>query len=251
MSIVTVQDLTVAYNGTPAIERVGFDLAEGQTLAIIGPNGAGKSTLLKAMMGLIQPRAGRVVIAPHIRVGYIPQQDEVNWDFPVTVEDTVMMGLARRVGWLRWPRREHWDAVHEALARVGLSREAKRPVGDLSGGQRRRAFIARALVQQARLLLLDEPFAGVDVAAQDELLAILDALHQEGLAIILSTHDLQLAFNRFQRVMALRQHLIAYGPPQEVYKPEILAHLYGGKVALWNQDQQVVMFIDDHGCHNC
>lgn len=250
-TILSVHDLTVNYNGIPAIQHITFDLGEGQTLAIIGPNGAGKSTLLKAIMGLIQPQAGRVQVDPKIRIGYIPQHDEVNWDFPVTVEDTVFMGLVRQVGWLRWPGREHWRTVHEALARVGLLAEAKRAVSDLSGGQRRRAFIARALVQQARLILLDEPFAGVDVAAQDELMSVLDTLHDDGLSIVLSTHDLQLAYNRFQLVMALRQHIVAFGAPAEVYKPEILAHLYGGKVALWDQNQQVVIFVDDHGCHNC
>ena len=246
----TVRDLTVSYNREPAIDSVSFEVARGESVAIIGPNGAGKSTLIKAIMGLLQPRAGRVSLAggDGRSLGYVPQHEAVNWDFPVTVSDVVMMGCARQVGWLRWPGAAQRHLVAESLARVGLAHLADQPVGELSGGQRRRVFIARALAQQASILILDEPFSGVDTSAQDSMMYVLDSLQRDGLTILLSTHDLGLAFNRFDRVLALRGRLLAYGPPAEVYQPQVLTQLYGGRLATWENGRAVTVFVDDHGC---
>ncbi len=251
--LLTVQGLTVRYNGDVALDAVSFSIHAGDRVAIIGPNGAGKSTLMQAIMGLIQPQSGRVAIAdPGIsRLGYVPQHQDVNWDFPVTVRDVVMMGRIRRIGWLRWPRKSDWAAVDAALARVQMTDLARRQIGELSGGQRQRVFIARALVQDVDTLLLDEPFSGVDVGAQSGLLAVLDTLHRDGLTILFSTHDLSLAFQRFDTVIALRGRLIASGTPPEVYTPETLTALYGGRVALVGADEQVTMFVDDPGCDCC
>lgn len=248
--ILAVRDLTVIYQDEPAIEHISLDVHAGERIAVIGPNGAGKSTLIKAIMGLVQPRSGSIELAQggRERLGYVPQYEAVNWDFPVTVQDVVMMGCVRQIGWLRWPGKHHWEIVHAALERVGLVDFAKRQVGQLSGGQRRRVFIARALAQQADMLVLDEPFSGVDASAQHSLMDVLESLQADGMTIILSTHDLNLAFHRFDKVLAIKRELIAYGPPDKTYTPEVLTQLYGGKLAVLEDGRQVTVFIDDHEC---
>jgi manganese/iron transport system ATP-binding protein len=242
--VLDVCALTVAYNGEAAIEGISFDVYAGERIAVIGPNGAGKSTLIMAIMGLLQPRSGKITVNPS-RLGYVPQHEGVNWDFPVTVRDVVMMGRTRQVGWLRWPGRSHWQAVDAALGRVGMGDLGERQIGELSGGQRRRVFIARALAQEADILVLDEPFSGVDASAQASLMDVLDNLNGDGMTVILSTHDLGLAFQRFDKVMALRRHLIAYGTAEEVYKPEVLTGLYGSQIAT---PDGITMYVDDHHC---
>lgn len=248
-AVIRVRGLTVAYDGAPAVEDVSFDVRAGERVAVIGPNGAGKSTIIKAIMGLLPARAGTVDVAGGLqRLGYVPQHEAVSWDFPVTVRDVVMMGRARQIGWLRGPRRADWQAVDAALGRVGLADLRARQVGELSGGQRRRVFVARALAQEADTLLLDEPFSGVDASAQASIMDVLDALNADGLTIVLSTHDLGLAFRRFDRVLALRERVIAFDTPQAVYRPAVLAELYGSQLASWDDGQQVFVFVDDHHC---
>lgn len=251
--ILRIAGLSVMYENDLALDNITFDLIRGERLAVIGPNGAGKSTLIKSLMGLLQAQKGTIQWqgTGHHRLGYVPQQDEVNWNFPVTVRDVVMMGLTRQIGLLYWPSRAHWKKVDSALDRVGMSKFATRQIGELSGGQRRRVFLARALARESELFLLDEPFAGVDVSAQSDLLDVLDDLHGDGLTIVLSTHDLNMAFNRFDRVMALRHRLIALGTPAQVYRPDVLSQLYGGRLATWDDGKQVMLFVDDHACDNC
>ncbi len=255
--LLTVDGLTVSYNGDPAIENVGFEVRSGERVAVIGPNGAGKSTLFQALLGLLQPRSGSVKFTGIDRehIGYVPQSEGIQWDFPVTVRDVVMMGRTRRIGWFRFPGKSDAQAVSDALARVGMSGFVQRQVGELSGGQRRRVFIARALAQEAQMLVLDEPFSGVDVQAQRELMDVLDQLNHEGLTILLSTHDLDLAYNRFDKVLALRRSVIGFGEPSAVYTPDRLAQMYGGRLAVWENGERVSVFVDDHGCgdhdHDC
>jgi ABC-type Mn2+/Zn2+ transport system ATPase subunit len=244
--ILTVDHLTVIYEQQVAIHDLHFDVPAGARVAVIGPNGAGKSTLMKAIMGLLPLQSG--TISCYAPLGYVPQYEDVNWDFPVTVRDVVMMGRTRHIGWLRWPNHAHWAAVEQALERVGMAAFSNRQVGELSGGQRRRVFIARALAQQAEVLVLDEPFSGVDARAQSEIMHVLDDLHAAGMSILLSTHDLDLAFQRFDRVMALHHHMVAYGPPAEVYNRDTLAQLYGSRLATLQDGQQVNIFVDDHRC---
>ena len=245
-SILTVDNLTVVYEQQVAVHDLCFDVPTGARVSVIGPNGAGKSTLMKAIMGLLPLQSGTIRCdAP---LGYVPQYEDVNWDFPVTVRDVVMMGRTRHIGWLRWPNSAHWKAVEKALDRVGMADLADRQVGELSGGQRRRVFIARALAQEAEVLVLDEPFSGVDARAEGEIMQVLDDLHTAGMTILLSTHDLDLAFQRFDRVMALHHHMVAYGPPAEVYNRATLAQLYGSRLATLEDGQQVNIFVDDHHC---
>jgi ABC-type Mn2+/Zn2+ transport system ATPase subunit len=249
-ALLTVHDLTVHYDDTTALDNVSFTLNAGDYAAIIGPNGAGKSTLMKSIMGLIQPQHGHFHVAPDLGLpGYVPQHQEVAWDFPVTVTDVVMMGLTRQIGWMRWPSRQHRQQVTEALERVGMAEYSQRQIGELSGGQRQRVFIARALAQNVRLLLLDEPFSGVDAVAQSSLMDVIDAVHTAGIAVLLSTHDLGLAFQRFPLVMALNKKLIAFGPAKEIAAPSILRDLYGTGIATIADGQGLTLFVDEHKCH--
>jgi ABC-type Mn2+/Zn2+ transport system ATPase subunit len=251
--ILAAHDLTVIYNGEPAIEHITFDVRERERVAIIGPNGAGKSTLIKTIMGLLQAQRGAVTVQGDARfcLGYVPQNEGIDWNFPTTVRDAVMMGRTRHIGWLRRAGRKHWGIVDTALERVGMAVFAERQIGELSGGQRRRVFIARALAQEANILLLDEPFSGVDAEAQARLMDVLDDLNRDGLTIVLCTHDLALAFSRFDRVLALRKRVIAYGAPAEVYQPDVLAQLYGSRVATWVDGKPAMLFVDDHACEGC
>ncbi len=248
-----VRGLTVRYGEVLALEETSFSVERGEMIAIIGSNGAGKSTLLKAILGLIPSTSGEVRV--HARgslpLGYVPQHEGVRLDFPVTVRDVVMMGRAKQIGWLRQPRRRDWAAVEAALDQVGLADLADRQIGALSGGQRRRAFIARTLAQEAELLLLDEPMSGVDAAAQDDLMDTLTRLCRQGMTILLTTHDLDLAFRRFDRVMALRGRVIAFGTVDQVYRPEVLARVYQRSVTTWSDAGRVTLLVDEHGCGDC
>jgi ABC-type Mn2+/Zn2+ transport system ATPase subunit len=248
--ILSVKNLNLAYDNMFALENISFDILAGDMLAIIGPNGAGKSTLLQAIMGLFKiPQDSQIIVDPR-RLGYVPQHQAVDLSFPVTVRDVVMMGLVKEIGWLRFPQRKHWQAVDEALERVSMRDFASRQIGELSGGQRQRVFIARALVQQSDILLLDEPFAGVDIGVETDLMKTITALNEEGITILLSTHDLGLAFKQFKRVMALHRELIGIGTPQEMYTADMLRALYGGGIATVNEEGQVLVFVDDdvHCC---
>jgi ABC-type Mn2+/Zn2+ transport system ATPase subunit len=248
--ILDVEHLTVRYReGEPALTDVSFAVEPGESLAIIGPNGAGKSTLLKALMGLLPVSKGSIRLED-THAGYVPQHESIDWDFPVTVREVVLMGRTRQIGWLRRADRHQWQAADAALERVDMAAFGGRQIGELSGGQRRRVFIARALAQESRLLLLDEPFSGVDTGAQEGLMQVLDRLHADGLTILLTTHDLNLAFQRFDRVLALNRKLIASGLPAEVYRPGVLSQLYGGRLATWQDHGQMHVFVDDH-CADC
>ena len=251
-AIITVRGLTVTYAAGRALVNLDLDVLAGERLAIIGPNGAGKSTLLKAIMGLLPATSGTIEVAGgRERLGYVAQHDEVDWSFPVSVSDAVMMGRARQIGWLRLPGKGDRQQVAQALERVNMARFANRQIGELSGGQRRRVFIARALAQNDDILLLDEPFSGVDPSAQAELLDTLDQLNAEGVTIVLSTHDLDLAYHRFDRVLALRKRLVALGKPDDVFAPDVLAELYGRGLFTQHEGRHLDFYVDEHGCDEC
>jgi manganese/iron transport system ATP-binding protein len=250
-----VHELSAGYRGArQAIENVSFDVTHGERIGVLGPNGAGKSTLFKAIVGLIPHHTGHISMhgedckTSHDMIGYVPQQDEIDWAFPATVRDVVMMGRAREIGWLRFPSRHDWVAVDALLERVGMIAFRGRQIGQLSGGQRRRVFIARALAQQTDVLLLDEPFSGVDATAEEEILSTLDALHDDGVTFILATHDMGMAANRFDRLLLLNRRVIAYGPPEQVFTPETLSQAYGGRIGVFHEGQQTFIIVDEHGC---
>ena len=251
-----VQELTAGYDARPAIENVSFAIPPGQMVGVIGPNGAGKSTLFKAILGLI-PRQGGGRILLHDKealgqrdqMGYLPQLDAVNRAFPVTVADVVLMGRYRRIGWSRLPRREDGEAVQEALGRVGLLPQASRQIGKLSGGQQQRALLGRVLAQDPHLLLLDEPVSGVDATTQHTIFTLLEKLRDAGKTVVVATHDLNCVIERFDQVLCLNRRLIAYGPPAEVFRQEILDQTYGHHLMIVQVGDRRVVVADDHGDH--
>ena len=236
-----VHDLTVAYRTQPVLWDVDLELPAGQLIAIVGPNGAGKSTLLKAVLGLVKPITGWVKVfdAPYRQrrswVGYVPQRESVDWDFPTSALDVVTMGLYGRIGWLRRPRRAHRETALSCLEKVGIRELAHRQISQLSGGQQQRVFLARALAQDARLYLMDEPFAGVDAATERAIINILRELRAAGKTALVVHHDLQTVLEYFDDVLLLNMRLVAAGPAKEVFTPHNLRKTYGGKLALLDE----------------
>jgi ABC-type Mn2+/Zn2+ transport system ATPase subunit len=216
-----VSGASFAYAQTPALTGMHFELHAGQAVALIGPNGSGKSTLLKGILGLIHRTAGTVEVlgeatAPAGSVGYVPQTDELDPEFPVSLEQVVMMGRYRELGWLRLPGRRDRAAVAAALETVGLGNRAKTRFGELSGGQQQRGLLARAVAGGPRLLLLDEPFNGLDQANREALVSTVERLKAEGVAVLVSTHDLELARAVCESVLLLNGSQVAFGPRDEV-----------------------------------
>ncbi|MHB8892866.1 MAG: metal ABC transporter ATP-binding protein, partial [Candidatus Limnocylindrales bacterium] len=231
---VWLSDVTAGYGDRAALEHVTLAVEPGSLLAVVGPNGAGKSTLLKLMAGLARPWTGRIEIlgAPPgreaRRVAYVPQAELVDWAFPVTVEDVVMMGRFPRLGPIRRPGADDRRAVAQALGQVGMAAHVRTQVGRLSGGQRRRVFLARALAAEPDLFLLDEPVTGIDARTQELLMDLLEEQAARGKTVVATTHDLACAAQRFQQVLAVNRTVIAYGASNLVLDADVLARAYGG-----------------------
>ena len=231
-----VEDVSVAYDGKSVLENITFQVPHGVRVAVVGPNGAGKSTLFRALVGLLPIQKGSVLIhglpfGQHKEcVAYVPQREDIDWRFPVTVADVVMMGRYRQRGWLRRPSAYDHQVVAKCLAQMGIGDLAAYSIGDLSGGQQQRVFLARALAQEPHILLMDEPFTGVDAATQEATLQLLEKLHDQEVTVMISTHDLGLASERFDQVVLLNRRLIAYGPPQTAMTTETLSRAFGGQV---------------------
>jgi ABC-type Mn2+/Zn2+ transport system ATPase subunit len=218
-----------------ALSHVTFQLERGQRVAVVGPNGAGKSTLLRLIVGTVQPTRGQVQVfgsvpGEHICIAYVPQRSQIDWSFPATVADVVMMGRTGQIGLFRRPGHHDKTIIQDSLARVNAAHLAHKQIGELSGGQQQRVFIARALAQEAELLLLDEPLTGLDLPSQETLFTILDSLRPDGVAVIMATHDLHLAAERFDRIMLLNGEIVAFGEATAVLTPENLLHAYSGQV---------------------
>ena len=238
--------------GRRVLENVSFSIGHGERVAVVGPNGAGKSTLFKVIVGLMPHLTGDVLVHGHSHhagdcpsIGYVPQREAVDWSFPLTVMDVVVMGRVKEIGWLRWPARSDRQAAQRALQQVGLAELAARPIADLSGGQQQRIFIARALAQRADVLLLDEPFSGVDVEAQTAIFDVLDSLRARGVTVLIATHDLEMATTRFDRLLLLNRRILADGPAESVLTPERLAAAYGGRITFWQDGRSVTVTTDD------
>lgn len=248
-----LQNVTVRYDGSnrgiPALASVSFQLHQGEQVAVVGPNGAGKSTLFNLIAGAIKPDEGDVRVygsgpKGHICIGYVPQRKASDLRFPVTVRDVVMMGRIGKIGFFRWAKSEDHQAVEQAMADVHIEDLANRQIGELSGGQQQRVYLARALAQEAGLLLLDEPFTGLDLPSQQVILEILQELQQRAITVLVATHDLNQAANLFGRVMLLNRRLIGDGPPEQVLTAELLRQAYGAHLHVVPSGEETVLIAD-------
>lgn len=236
MSVLSVQNLSSAYEKKMVLDSLTFSVSEGTLTGIVGPNGAGKSTMIKAILGLQPKNSGSIKFFNGIskkinqRVGYVPQRGEVDWDFPTNVLDVVMMGLFGQIGWLRFPNKMHRQLAMEALDKVNMADFASRQISQLSGGQQQRVFLARALVQDADLYFMDEPFAGVDAKTEKTIITVLKELIDTGKTVMVVHHDLQTVPYYFDHVLLLNKKLIAHGPTKDIFTPSYLSQTYGGAI---------------------
>jgi manganese/iron transport system ATP-binding protein len=225
---VHLEHATVSYNGFDALHDVSFTLEGGEFVAVVGPNGAGKTTLFSVIAGILPLSAGTVNVyghgpGGHVCIAYVPQRSQVDWSFPVTVSEVVMMGRIRRLGFFRWPARTDWEFVRQALTRVGMQDLHDRQIGELSGGQQQRVFLAQALAQ-------DEPLAGLDLPSQEAIFGILKDLKGDGVTVMVATHDLNMAAEYFDKILLINRRIVAFGYPEEVMLRTHLREAYGSSV---------------------
>lgn len=236
-----IHDMTVAYRRKPVLWDIDFTVPEGTLVGIVGPNGAGKSTLIKAALGMVPLASGWVqcygqpIARMRKKIGYVPQRESVDWDFPTDALDVVMMGQYGRLGWFRMPGRAQRDEAMECLDKVGMADYAGRQISQLSGGQQQRVFLARALAQNATLYFMDEPFVGVDAATEKAIIRLLKELKDQGRTVFVVHHDLQTVKEYFDWVALLNMRLIAIGPTQEVYTNDNLKKTYGGRLNILSE----------------
>ncbi len=255
---VRLAGVTVGYDAAPVLAGTDLEIGWGQFVGVIGPNGAGKSTLMKTILGTLRAQAGRVEVGgwptacreARNLIGYVPQREAVNWDFPVTVADVVLMGRTARLGMLRFPGARDRALVADALAQVAMQDYASRQISQLSGGQQQRVFLARALAQEGRLLLLDEPLNGVDASTQETIGTLLRRLRDAGRTVLMATHDLELAAEWCDQLIMVNHAIIAVGPPAVALRPDVLRRTYGGHVLVVPDLAAAsgqTMVSDDHG----
>ncbi|MEX2381149.1 MAG: metal ABC transporter ATP-binding protein [Opitutales bacterium] len=236
-----IHDLTVAYHKKPVLYGIDLTIPKGKLIGVIGPNGAGKSTLIKTVMGLVEPASGWVKVFGQpfkkavARIGYVPQRESVDWDFPVNVSDVVMMGRCGRVGLFRRPSRNDKEIVRDCLDKVNMLPYADRQISNLSGGQQQRVFLARALAQESDLYFMDEPFAGVDAATESAIVKLLRELKNNGKTIVVVHHDLPTAREYFDMLVLLNMRVVAFGPVEETFTQELLQKTYGGRLTILSE----------------
>jgi zinc/manganese transport system ATP-binding protein/zinc transport system ATP-binding protein len=241
-ALVELQNVTCRYGAINVLENINLHLHKGQFAGILGPSGAGKTTLLKTVLGLITPAEGTVYISgqrmrgrPSRRVAHVPQVESVDWNFPLTVEQAVLMGRVAGGGRFPWPTRVERELAAHLMERLGIAQFAKRHIRELSGGQQQRIFLARALIAEPELLVLDEPTAGVDMRTQEDILHLLADLNHDGVSILMTTHDLNAAAAHLPWVICLNQTVIAQGTPDDVFQPETLNATYQGDMVVLRQ----------------
>lgn len=236
---IEVAHLTVSYNARPALLDVSVNIEKDQLIGVIGPNGAGKSTFIKAVLGFVKPDLGKVRIqgtnakSAKGQVAYVPQRGAVDWDFPITVREVALMGRYQQIPWYTSPKAKDWTAAMEALDMVRMTDFAHRQIGELSGGQQQRVFMARALAQGSDILLLDEPFAGVDAATERAILSVLDRAKKSGKTLVVVHHDLSTAAEYFDKLLLIKQRLYAYGVPDAVLQEDLLSQVYEGRLRIF------------------
>lgn len=234
--VLEVNNVSAAYRKNKVLENVSFAVEPGTLTGIVGPNGAGKSTLIKTLLQLHPSLSGDVAFfgntlkSEKTRVGYVPQRGSVDWDFPTNALDVVMMGLYQKIGWFKWPMNRHKEKAFETLEKVGMADYATRQISQLSGGQQQRVFLARALIQEADLYFMDEPFAGVDAATEKAIMTILKELKNTGKTVLVVHHDLQTVADYFDQVLLLNRSVIAHGPTTTTFTADTIANAYGGAV---------------------
>ena len=241
-----IHDMTVAYHRKPVLWDIDLEIPEGNLVGIVGPNGAGKTTLIKAVLGLMPLVSGKVEIygRPYDQqrhlIGYVPQRESVDWDFPVTVRDVVLMGTYGRLGWFRRPGRVEREIADRSLAQVSMSDFASRQIRQLSGGQQQRVFLARALAQDAQVYFMDEPFSGVDAATEAAIIELLQQLRSAGKTVFVVHHDLQTVTDYFDYVILLNMRLVACGPTATTFTPANLHKTYGGRLTILDEAAEAV-----------
>jgi len=242
-----IDNLSVAYQKKPVLRDISFEIPEGKLIGIVGPNGAGKSTLIKAALGLIPRLSGEVSIygkaykEQRRLVGYVPQRESVDWDFPTNALDVVMMGRYGHLGWFRRPGSAEKRMAMECLAKVGMADFADRQISQLSGGQQQRIFLARALAQDAKLYFMDEPFVGVDAATEKAIITLLNELKTQGKTVLVVHHDLATVKEYFDWVMLMNVQLIAFGPVEQTFTTNLLQQTYGGRLTMLERDDQTTL----------
>ncbi|AOH57001.1 manganese ABC transporter ATP-binding protein [Peribacillus muralis] len=238
-----VENLTIAYHKKPVVEDVSFQVPEGNLIGIIGPNGAGKSTLIKGILELVPKLSGDITIkgstykSMRKSIGYVPQRESVDWDFPTNALDVVMMGRYGHLGWLKRPGKAERQKAMECLDKVGMVEYANRQISQLSGGQQQRIFLARALAQEADIYFMDEPFVGVDAATEKAIIQLLMELKEKGKTVLVVHHDLSTVKEYFDWTMLLNKKVMKIGPTEEVFIPEYLQETYGGRLAILSDTQ--------------
>jgi manganese/zinc/iron transport system ATP- binding protein len=247
VSPVKVSNLTVAYQKKPVLEDISFSVPEGKLIGIIGPNGAGKSTLIKAILELIPTINGSVKIygdsykQNRKKVGYVPQRESVDWDFPTDALDVVTMGRYGHLGWFKRPGKKDTKIAMECLEKVGMAQYANRQISQLSGGQQQRVFLARALAQDADLYFMDEPFVGVDAATEKAIITLLNNLKMQGKTVLVVHHDLNTVKEYFDWIMLLNKELVGFGPTEELFTKDYLQTTYGGKLTMLDKDSSSII----------
>jgi ABC-type Mn2+/Zn2+ transport system ATPase subunit len=242
-----VEHIFVGYNGKPILEDITFQLPHGKRVAVVGPNGAGKSTLFKALVGLLPLRSGDIHIhglplGDHQHcVAYIPQREEVDWRFPLSVSDVVMMGRYGHQGWVGRPSRQDREIVFHSMEQMGVTNLAKNSIRELSGGQQQRIFLARALAQEPHILLMDEPFTGIDNPTQETTLSLLEELKAMQVTVLVSTHDLNMAAQKFEATLLINHSLIAFGTASQVFTHENIQRAFGSQLLMMDG----AVFVDE------
>lgn len=243
-TIVDLKNVTAAYERRAALLDVSLHIHPGQFIGLIGPSGSGKTTLMRAILGQIAPREGSIKVLGRpvdfgrtpIGIGYVPQLETVDWNFPVTVEEVVLMGRAMQSGFLPWPSRQEKGRMMAVLSRLGIADLSRRHIRQLSGGQQQRVFLARALISEPKLLLLDEPTSGVDIKTRDDVMHLLADLNADGVTILMTSHELNTVAVHLPWVVCLNRQVIAQGPPDEVFTSEVLSRTYGAEIMVVQKD---------------
>ena len=243
---IQVADLTVAYQRKPVLWEISLEIPKGALVGLVGPNGAGKSTLLKAMLNMVSQVSGEITLEgasifdQREKIAYVPQRESVDWDFPASVLDVVTMGLYRKIGWFMPVRKQHKQLALQALEQVGIADLANRQISQLSGGQQQRTFLARALVQNADLYLMDEPFAAVDAATEQSIVSVLRSMQSNGKTMLVVHHDLHTVPEYFDYLILLNVHAVAFGPMQTTFTPDNLRKTYGGRLTLLDEVTEAI-----------